>query len=105
MISCELELKVVAAHGHGTIHLAGELDVSSAPKLRRALSELYRNGTESLILDLSELAFVDSTGLSEMVGALKHCRQRGGDVVLRSPTPTAARVLAICGLDRVFTIE
>jgi anti-sigma B factor antagonist len=105
MVPCELELKVVAANGHGTIHLTGELDLSSAPKLRQALNELYRNGTDSLILDLSELDFVDSTGLSEFVGALKHCRQRGGDVVLRSPTVTASRVLAICGLDRVFTIE
>jgi anti-sigma B factor antagonist len=105
MLPGELELKVVAAHGHGTVHLRGELDLSSAAKLRKALSELYRDGVNSLILDLSELAFVDSTGLSEFVAALKHCRPRGGEVVLRSPTASIARVLAICGLDRVFTIE
>jgi anti-sigma B factor antagonist len=56
------------------------------------------------VLDLSQLGFVDSTGLSEFVAALKHCRERDGDVVLRSPTPTATRVLNISGLDQVFTI-
>ncbi len=105
MDSGQLELKMVSADGHGTVHLVGELDLSSASKLRNALDGLYRAGTTSLILDLSELAFVDSTGLSEFVGALKHCRQRGGDVVLRSPTRSTAKVLAICGLDRIFTID
>jgi len=101
----ELELKVASDNGSGTVHLAGELDLSTAPQLRRTVEELYREGTESLILDLSELTFVDSTGLSEFVAALKHCRNRGGDVVLRSPTPSTTRVLNICGLDRVFTID
>jgi len=101
----ELELKVVADNGSGTVHLVGELDLSTAPRLRQTLVDLFQGGTHSLVLDLSELGFVDSTGLSEFVGALKHCRNRGGDVVLRSPTPSTARVLAICGLDRVFTID
>jgi anti-sigma B factor antagonist len=101
----DLELKVVSGEGVGTVHLMGELDLSSTPRLRRALTQLYQDGTDSLILDLGELGFIDSTGLSEFVSALKHCRQRGGDVVLRSPTATVTRVLAICGLDRVFTIE
>jgi len=105
MIPGDLDVKVSAASGSGTVHLRGELDLSSAPRLREALSDLYRGGTHSLILDLSELAFVDSTGLSELVAALKHCRQRGGDVVLRSPSASTAKVLAICGLDRVFTVD
>ncbi len=100
----ELKLKIVADGGEATVHLVGELDLSSAGNLRRALCGLYHDGASSLVLDLSELAFVDSTGLSEFVIALKHCRERGGDVVLRSPTPVAARVLNISGLDQVFTI-
>ena len=100
----ELELKVVSRDGSGTVHLVGELDLSTAPQLRRTLEALYQAGTSSVLFDLSELGFVDSTGLSEFVAALKRCRQMGGDVVLRAPTPSAARVLNICGLDRVFTI-
>ncbi|MEA2718061.1 MAG: anti-sigma factor antagonist [Actinomycetota bacterium] len=101
----ELELNVVSLDGHGVVHLVGELDLASAGKLRRTLHDLYQDGIRSLVLDLSRLGFVDSTGLSEFVTALKYCRQRGGDVVLRSPTPSTAKVLAICGLDQVFTID
>jgi len=104
----ELELRVAADSADGTdvvVHLIGELDLSTAGRLRSALHCLYESGTTSLVLDLGELGFVDSTGLSEFVAALKHCRQRGGDVVLRSPTRTTSRVLAICGLDRIFTID
>ena len=103
----ELELRVGAEGAEGTdvvVHLIGELDLSTAGRLRSALHCLYESGTTSLVLDLGQLGFVDSTGLSEFVAALKHCRERGGDVVLRSPTPAATRVLNISGLDQVFTI-
>ena len=104
----ELELRVCAdvADGDGVVvvHLLGELDLSSAGRLRAALHHLYQEGTTSLVLDLSRLAFVDSTGLSEIVAAFKHCRERGGEVVLRAPRPSTTRVLHISGLDRVFTI-
>jgi anti-sigma B factor antagonist len=103
----ELELKVCADGALGAdvvVELAGELDLSSAGQLRSTLHGLYESGITSLVLDLSRLVFVDSTGLSEFVAALKHCRERGGDVVLRSPTASASRVLNISGLDQVFTI-
>jgi anti-sigma B factor antagonist len=86
------------------VHIIGELDLATAPTLRETLARLYQDGTTSVVLDLTDLDFVDSTGLSEFVVALKRCRERGGDVVLRSPSRSTARVLTISGLDRVFTI-
>ncbi len=100
----ELALNIMANGGVATVHLAGELDLVTAPALRQALSALYNDGAKMLVLDLRELAFVDSTGLSEFVVALRHCRDRGGDVVLQSPTGLTSRVLHISGLDQVFTI-
>jgi STAS domain len=81
----ELELRVCAdvADGDGVVvvHLVGELDLASAGRLRAALHHLYREGTTSLVLDLSRLAFVDSTGVVGDRGrlqALPGTGRRGG---------------------------
>ena len=88
-----------------TARLVGELDLFTAPCLRDGLCELFDDGVRTVELDLSELDFIDSTGLAELVLALKRHRQRGGDVVLCRPSPSTARVLEIAGLDQVFTVS
>ena len=87
-----------------TVRLVGELDLYTAPVLHSALVDLFDSGVRSVTIDLSDLDFIDSTGLSELVVALKRHRQAGGDLVLRSPNPTTAKVLEISGLDRIFTV-
>jgi anti-anti-sigma factor len=56
------------------------------------------------VLDLTALSFIDSSGISQLIVALKRQRELGGDVILRSPPDQARRVLEIAGLTRVFTI-
>ena len=85
--------------------LVGEVDLYTAPRLREGLRLLLDEGGRFLTLDLSELDFIDSTGLAELVGALKRFRQVGGEVVLYCPSRSIAKVLEISGLDRVFTIS
>ncbi len=53
---------------------------------------------------MSDLEFIDSTGLHQLVIALERQREAGGDVVLRSPRPHVMRVLAIAGLSGVFDV-
>ena len=90
--------------GLTTARLVGELDLFTAPGLHERLSTLFDEGVRTLTLDLSELEFIDSTGLAELVVALKRHREGGGDVVLRCPRPSTAKVLEISGLDRVFVV-
>jgi anti-sigma B factor antagonist len=87
-----------------TIALVGELDLFTASRLHDYLCTLFDEGVRSLTLDLSRLEFIDSTGLAELVLALKRHRQSGGDLVLRDPRPSTSKVLEISGLDRVFTV-
>lgn len=91
--------------GHATVTLAGELDMSNAELLRAALSTLADQGVRTVVVDLAKLEFIDSTGLSELVQALKRSRADGGEVVLRSPQPATLRVLEIVGLTELFQIE
>lgn len=101
----ELAVDVHGADGNYEVRLRGELDMSTAPQLRDELQRLSAEGAPQVTVDLSGLAFVDSTGLSVLITALKRFRQQGGDMALRSPTPGTRRVLEITGLTEVFAIS
>jgi anti-sigma B factor antagonist len=87
------------------VRLQGELDLSTAAQLRDELARLAADGATRVTIDLSDLAFIDSTGLSVLITALKRLRQQGGDMILRSPTPSTRKVLEITGLTEVFSIS
>ena len=100
-----LELSVSDGDGETVVAAAGELDVNTAPELRERLSGLMNAGATSILLELSGVTFVDSTGLSVLVSALKRLRQADGDLQLSSPSPSVRRVFEITGLTRLFTIR
>ena len=84
------------------LRVGGDLDVVGAPDLRQAVVAAVASGSRLLVLDLSELDFVDSFGIGAVVGALKRLRQRGGDLALVCPSPRIRRVFEICDLDRIL---
>jgi anti-sigma B factor antagonist len=83
----------------------GEVDTFTSARLRDALNEALERGPTEIVLDLSNMELIDSTGLGVLVGALKKLRERDGVMVLRYPTPAVMRVLSIVGLTTYFTIE
>lgn len=86
-------------------HLKGEVDVASSGYLRETINgQIGRAGNPLVVLDLSELTFIDSTGLGILVAAYRRARAVGSDLVLQHPKPNIAKVFAISGLDRVLTI-
>jgi anti-sigma B factor antagonist len=101
----ELLVRVSGGERAYEVHLHGELDMSTAPKLRDELLRLVSDGATEVTVDLSQLAFVDSTGLSVLITGLKRLREGGGDMALRAPNPPTRRVLEITGLTEVFSIS
>jgi anti-sigma B factor antagonist len=101
----ELHVSVSGNEPDYEVRLIGELDMSTAPRLREELLRLVSDGATMVTVDLSELAFVDSTGLSVLITGLKRLRQQGGEMALRSPTPGTRRVLEITGLTEIFSIS
>lgn len=101
----ELEVVVSNVGGGHEVRLLGELDMGTADRLRDELVRLTEDGAVQVTVDLSDLVFIDSTGLSVLISALKQLRQQGGDMALRSPTPGTRRVLEITGLTEVFSIS
>lgn len=99
-----LNIHVDVEPGRIVCWLAGELDALTAPKLRAVLAEHADQGRDA-VLDLSALAFIDSSGLGVLVGALKRFQAASHHVTLRHPTLGLRRVLEITGLDRAFPVE
>jgi anti-sigma B factor antagonist len=84
--------------------LRGEVDVSTAPRLRQGLVELATEGRASVVVDLSGVEFLDSTGLGVLVSGLRRFRLLGGDLMLAGAQPRILRVLEITRLDRAFDV-
>jgi anti-sigma B factor antagonist len=84
--------------------ISGSLDASSAAKTKDMLRSRIDGGTHRFVIDLSEVDFLDSSGLSVLVTALKSARSAGGDIALRSPQREIRTLLEITRLYRVFDI-
>jgi anti-sigma B factor antagonist len=86
--------------GPTRVSLRGELDVSWVDEVRLRVEALSDGGAE-IRLDLSELEFIDSTGISLLITLVKHARQTGGALKV-DPVPPGQvrRVLELTGADR-----
>ena len=91
--------------GVAVVSVSGELDLGTAPGVREELEHVLRQGGEGLHVDLSGVAFVDSTGLGVLVWAWEQARAQRMDYLVVNPSATAVRVLEQSGLARIFTVE
>ena len=96
----EQPVREVVRQGEDVIvRLAGELDLYNAPVLREALSAAVEQPPRRLVVELSEVSFVDSTALGVLLEARSLLRDREG-FVLAAPGAETRRTLQISGLDR-----
>lgn len=86
------------------VHLLGEFDMATAPQFLDKLDAVMANGVHRITVDLSDLAFIDSSGFAALMRAKVRQREKGGDLVLRAPTPPTLRALEITGLLEIFQI-
>jgi len=82
----------------------GRLNMLAAPDLREQLHELVRAGNTRLVVDLSAVETIDSSGLGALISGLKAARQGGGDLRISAPSEQAVAVLELTNLDRVLKI-
>lgn len=94
------QLEVVALPGpQTTLSLAGDLDPATAPELDARLQDLIADAAvSSVVIDLAEIAFMDSSGLRVLVAASAALGERSGSLVLRNPSTNIRRVLEVTGL-------
>jgi anti-anti-sigma factor len=100
-----LRLSTRAGHdGYVVAALSGELDIASAPALREQLLSLLRPAASRLIIDLSAVQYADASGLAVLVSSGRRAGLLGGSLRLAAPSPQAARVLSVTGINRHLDI-
>jgi anti-anti-sigma factor len=81
---------------------AGVIDGIQANQLRHQVDELVASGNNFVMLDLADVNFIDSSGLSAMIIALKMLRIAGGDLYLCSIAEPVQNLLRMTQMDRLF---
>jgi anti-sigma B factor antagonist len=84
--------------GAVTVAVSGEIDAASAPPFRSYLDECLSEGATEITLDLTELTFIDSTGLTVLVGVINQLRREDGRLIICNPPAIAVQVLRVSGL-------
>lgn len=91
--------------GVAVIALSGEVDVYTSPRVKQEVVDLLNAGTTRLIVDLSGVEYLDSTGLGVLIGGLKRARERDGDLKLVCDNLRILRIFEITGLTKIFDIH
>jgi anti-sigma B factor antagonist len=99
-----IELKMQRNDTRSTVQVTGEVDLYTSPALRKEVLAAVRKSPETAI-DLSGVAYMDSSGVATLVEGLQASASAGNRFVLQAPSSAVMKVLQLSRLDSVFEIE
>ena len=100
----ELSVSTRGENAVPVVEVSGEVDVYAAPELRDRLTEILADG-RSVVVDLTDVGFLDSTGLGALVSARTSAAERGASLPLVCTHERILKLFTITGLDGVFAIH
>ena len=100
-----LDAEIRRVGTHALVILVGEIDVSTAGQLYEELAALAREGVCHVSLNMAEVSFIDSTGLSVLISEHKRMESMKGELIVFSPQDQMRRLLEITGLDSFLNIR
>jgi anti-sigma B factor antagonist len=101
----DLLIETRTVNGTPILDLTGEVDSYNAPKLRDQMTQLIEEGKADLVINMTGVEYIDSTGLGTLVGGLKRASEHGGGIRIICPNEQIYKVFNITGLVRVFSIH
>jgi anti-sigma B factor antagonist len=107
-LTAETNLLGLTVDTHSTrtvVTVSGEIDLATQGQLRAQLNDLVVAGHVDLVIDLSRVTFVDSTGLGALIGARRRVHAFHGSLSLVIPDESVMKVFTITGLEKVFAIH
>lgn len=100
-----LSVSTRAAEGCTVVAVAGDVDISTSPELRSALAEATGSGARAVVVDLTDVPFLDSTALGVLVGAYTALRNSGGRFAIVNDHEGVLKVLRITALHDVLGVH
>lgn len=91
--------------GHTVLAVGGEIDVYTSPAVQSRIADTLDSGRHRLVVDLTGVDFLDSSGLGVLVAGLNRAREVGGRLTLVCSRPSVLKLFQITGLDQVFVIH
>jgi anti-anti-sigma factor len=99
-----IELDALSAGATTVVTVVGDLDLSTVAELRDFVGRLLQRD-QTIVLDLTGVPFMDSTGLGAIVALFNRARRDNGWLVLRHPRPEVSRVLELTAVDTLIPVE
>jgi anti-sigma B factor antagonist len=89
-------------NGIAVVRFTGRLDFVMAPAVRERLAQSIASGHRHLVIDLSGVDFVDSSGLGVLIDGTRKTRDAGGDLCIADPRDQVRLLMALTGLERII---
>jgi anti-sigma B factor antagonist len=108
LLRTQIDFHLTVAQLSSTAHVAsisGELDMHTESDLRERLSPLASVAGATVIVDLSDVPFVDSTAVGVLAGLAKQLREQHGQLILASDDPRLRKLLELTGLVQILHVE
>ena len=88
-----------------TVCMSGELDHHTAKKARDAIDDIISlNPAKTLILDMSKIGFMDSSGVGLVLGRYKIMREAGGNIEIVAASPAIRRIFEMSGVTKLISL-
>jgi anti-anti-sigma factor len=98
------QVEVVRDDDVGTVRVSGEIDLSAAERLEAALREAESGSPDTVILDLREVTFIDSTGLRTITSADARARNDGYEFKIIRGSEQVQKLLHLTGMDKILPL-
>jgi anti-sigma B factor antagonist len=85
--------------------LEGEIDLHISPRVERSLRSMIARHPEHVVVDLSGVTFIDSSGLAVLINAMQDVKKYGGKLILSGITQNVRSILEMARLDQFFLID
>nr|CAA9215482.1 hypothetical protein AVDCRST_MAG63-205 [uncultured Armatimonadetes bacterium] len=100
----DLKIDTRMVDGKPVLDLTGEVDSYNSPKLRETMVALIDEGSPDIVINMTGVDYIDSTGLGTLVGGLKRASEKSGTIRIICPNEQIYKVFNITGLVKVFPI-
>jgi anti-sigma B factor antagonist len=101
----DFEVSTVRQDSATIVVVTGDVDLETGPRLRDSLLAALNTDPSRLVLDLSQVTFMDSSGLGALLGAHRHARLAGTELVLAACSERVIEILQLTNLDQVLPVR